>query len=109
MKAYMGYSRCSGPGEGAVLIFANNSREAKVVGWKYSDITDSYIDFGVNLIGEQAYHLGMAKKQEPHVIDCVPCCCECEKWGEVLGDDGLCDQCRCDLEDEEEDNEGGQP
>ena len=40
MNAYMGYSRIAGRSEGAVLIFANTSKEAKKVFWNNDPDTE---------------------------------------------------------------------
>lgn len=39
---------------------------------------------------------------KPIVIACPMACEYCEKFGMEIGDDGLCDKCREDLEEEEE-------
>jgi hypothetical protein len=106
LKLYMGYSSFAGSIEGAALIFANSSREAKKVGWRETAgmFTDEYIDFAVNRIRG---HEWLYKEAEPdklandiaHVIVDVRSCDKCETWGQSeINENGLCESCNDDLE-----------
>jgi len=102
---YSAYSRELGSSEGAVLVFARNSREAKKVvarnclGWLVGDYTDiavrrlrEYEDYLYTLADQEKL-----AKNEPHVIDSPPFCKLCERWGTPLDEEGICEDCREDL------------
>lgn len=113
LKAYMGYSRSAGPEEGAILIFAHNAREAKLIGWNVLEsigICEEWIDIGINLIRNEPWLFEEANQEKlsadvSHVIDNPKICKNCEKWGESpIGPDGVCENCHTELEgyDQEE-------
>ena len=101
LKPYMGYSRFAGPEEGAMLIFAHTVVEARNIGWQEGGnlFTDEYIDFAAKLLRDvpwlmlEADQDKLVKDLSHSTIDPV-LCKECEMWGEQIGDDGLCDECR---------------
>ena len=106
LNAYMIYSRCAGPSEGAALVFAHTVREARKIGWQTvgRDYTDEYIDFAANRIRNEEYLYLEASAillaaDKPHIIESPRSCKSCEMWGKsVIGEDGLCDECRDCLE-----------
>lgn len=84
------------PIEGAALAFAHNSREAKrlgfpvISGWN-GDCT--WLDVRVRRLREhEAYLMTLATKPEPHCIDEIPTCPNCELWGAPVIN-GKCDNC----------------
>jgi hypothetical protein len=105
LKAYMGYSRCNGRQEGAVLIFANDRNEAHTIGFHSADfITDEFTDFQVELM-KDVPHLFRTEADDSklssniaHVINSPTICKDCEIWGYELGEDGLCFDCRWERE-----------
>ena len=64
MNMYMGYGAAQGPCEGAVLIFANNSKEAKKLFWQQTPIAlYQFTDARVNLIKDKPW-LEKEKKKD---------------------------------------------
>ena len=108
LKPYMGYDNLGGPAEGAILIFAHNTKEAKRVGWQactfLHDICDcEYINMRVSYMKDSGYLLEDAKQDklannEPHVIESPTCCNGCEIWGYELNESGYCETCEEDIE-----------
>lgn len=103
LKTYMVYSRFLTPSEGALLVFAHNVQEARVVGWQATsgaDLTDDYLDFGACAMKGRDWLFAEANQEKlsqdiPHLVWDIKSCDECEKWGHSpIGDDGLCDECR---------------
>lgn len=102
LKPYMIYSRGLGSEEGAMLVFAHSSREARVCGWKSdgTSLTDEYIDLGARLIKNSDWLYKEANKDKldsgvAHVIWSPRVCEQCELWGQSeIGEDGLCEDCR---------------
>jgi len=101
MRAYMGY--CIEPYEGACLIFAHSAKEAKRLAWGYvSYIGGDYVDVRVRWLRNRD-HLFLSEadqeklaRGEAHAIDEPKYCNSCEFWGDPIGDDGYCDDCRAD-------------
>jgi len=101
LKMYMVFSSESGSGEGACLVFAHTTREAKRIAWTDCDweITDYWIDVGVRLIREENENLYEEADQEklkadiPHVISSPKACESCHLWGYELNDKGYCETC----------------
>lgn len=100
LKPYMGY--CGAPEEGAVLIFAESAKQAKVIGfpdvqgWTQCEFTD----MRVRLIKEHPdYLMTLRTKDTPHCIDNVPSCPRCEFWGAPLNADrsacAFCEDEKC--------------
>jgi hypothetical protein len=104
MKAYMGYSRDAGPSEGAFLIFANNAREARKIAYpSVSELNDGdYLDCAVQWMKNRPWLFAEMKRPEPHCVDNPKGCKECKQWGDEIGDDGLCHDCRLDAAHPEE-------
>jgi hypothetical protein len=94
MKMYMGYDAYNGPGEGAVLIFANTAREAKKLLWKQNLLEiETYFDVRACLIKDSPYLEKEKLHNLPHVV--IPEKSTCKEWGiGKIGGDGLCDLCR---------------
>lgn len=98
LNIYMGFSRCAGPEEGAMLIFAHTAREARKIGYRYWWEYE-YIDFAVrrmrncDWLYQEANILKLAC-DEPHAIDNPKSCSHCETWGgSPILEDGLCQNC----------------
>jgi hypothetical protein len=103
MKIYMGYSHTAGPAEGAVLIFANTVREAKKLAFNtyLNDYCDGeWTDIRATLIKGCDWLWKEKRKEIPHVVDCPKACDHCNTWGNSeIGEDGLCDDCREEMND----------
>jgi len=95
----MGYSKSAGSYEGAILIFANNSKEAKKLARQssvISELAENFLDVTVTWLKNSPYLF----KQMP--IDDVPCfvespltCSACGMWGMGdIGKDGVCEACK---------------
>jgi len=100
LKPYVGYCPASGTHEGADLIFAHTSREARKVGYAYTDLVDSYLDYAVRLMEGDDWLLEYADKNllvtdTAHVCapSHYPTCPRCERWGTPLLEDGICESC----------------
>ncbi len=81
LKPYMAYSRGAGPAEGAMLVLAPNSREAKKMAWPVllDWGTEEYTDLTVRLLHEGSHVLALADQAklaagEPHVVDSPQVC-----------------------------------
>lgn len=99
LKAYMAYSRGLGPEEGAMLVIAHNTREAKRMAWPVLGDwgSDEYTDLAVRLLRDD-HVLALADQQklaagEPHVVDSPTVCDACEFWGYAVDADGYCAYC----------------
>ncbi len=101
LKAYMGFNKDAGSNEGACLIFANTSNEAKKIGF---DTVRSWFNTGWSrmgvrrVIGDQYFKEADQEKLTngtPHVIDNPECCPRCDKWGAewIDLDKGYCSNC----------------
>jgi len=105
LKTYMAYSREGGPQEGAFLVFAHNSQEAKRISWdEVRDlICDEYIDVAIKLLKEPALYKDADQeklaKDIPHVVDNPTSCSHCDTWGSELSEEGLCESCIEEMED----------
>jgi len=107
LKMYMGYWREAGSSEGACLIFAHTSREAKKLAFRvlsgWSPDTE-WIDVGIKLIKDSDYlykeaNQELLKNNVSHSIESPKCCKRCEQWGYEIDDEGICSRCREDEED----------
>lgn len=103
LRAYLGFNGRWGSHEGAIAIFANDSREAKRIGFLafehlYGDC--EYIDFRVRWIRDgmdQHADYELLETGQPHVNDSPGACDRCELWyADVEVIDGLCEYCRED-------------
>jgi hypothetical protein len=101
MNAYMGFSRSAGPAEGAILIFADNRKDARRILWSSGfgdELTDGhYIDAKVRRMKDEPWLFKEMKKDTPHVIPNPRSCTSCNTWGSKIGDDNLCDDCRAEV------------
>ncbi len=101
MKIYIGYSRYCGPEEGAVLVFANNAKEARKVAYSSLvglGIVEDWIDCAVRWLRESDFLFEQADNEKiwkgiAHVIDDPVTCKECEMWGGEQLEDGTCSMC----------------
>jgi hypothetical protein len=80
------------PAEGALLVFAPNRQEARVLGYHDSWLADSeFINVRARRLpdGETTAHLrAAAESSEPHVIDDPPSCPACGTWGPRTAEGG---------------------
>lgn len=103
LKAYFCYNKENGSWDGALLVFAYTSQEARYMAFKTSLLGDGYIEVVAKLIKESfVFKYGNQEKinkQISHVVDNPPTCKNCDKWytdHELIN--GLCQNC---LEQEE--------
>lgn len=98
LKAYMAFDGPSGPAEGATLVIAHNTREAKKIGWPEVCLWGAeYTDVRVRLLRDD-HVLALADQAklaagEPHVVDSPMVCDVCEFWGYAVDADGYCAYC----------------
>jgi hypothetical protein len=105
MKMYMVYSEGAGPSEGAVLAFADSASQAKSLAFKgtyINELCEDYTDVRAHIIKDRDWLESEKRKDVPHVIETPKCCDQCLMWGgsSPVGDDGLCDDCREDLDED---------
>ena len=98
MKAYIAFSRNSGPQEGAFLVIHNNIRDAKRLAWKLCPIDFmEYTDLGIKLMrSDRILKLANQEKLQagiPHAIDNPVSCQHCGLWGTGITSDNLCSEC----------------
>jgi hypothetical protein len=100
LKPYMVFSRHEGPENGAALVLAPNSKEARKLGYLVCDLfgCDGWIDCGVLLLRHTADVLPLANQEalaagQAHVIEGPVCCQACGQWGAGLTDDNRCGWC----------------
>lgn len=100
LKAYSAFSREAGPEEGAILVIANTTREAKKLAWQSGACwnVDEWIDLATRLIKDDIYILSLADQKElrlghPHIIDNPIGCDKCGMWGVEITIDKLCGNC----------------
>lgn len=102
MNTYMVFSGSLGSEQGAFLVFAHTSREARKVGWPYASftLTDEYIDLAARRLWNKPWLYNEASEEKllqgrAHVIEDPISCSECSYWGvSPIGDDKLCEACR---------------
>lgn len=102
MKLYMAYSHEAGPEEGAALVVAKNSREAKKLAAPIINdwFSLGWIDCRVKLIRDD-YTWALVNPENrdtPHVIETPQCCEDCECWGisvefDEENNNWFCEQC----------------
>ena len=95
IKAYMG----SGydPADSAILIFAENAKQAKKIGFGRALGVDDWIDFKVKWLQKLPEHLSILNTGQLKVVEFPPKCPSCQMWGGELVKTG-CEFC----EDEDE-------
>ena len=102
LRPYMLCDRHGGSQEGAVLVFANNAREAKKVGWSMGELMDICDNEWINievLWLKKSPHIFEEADQEklekgiPHLAN-PRMCLSCELWGHEMATDDLCIGCK---------------
>ena len=96
----MGYSRSAGSCEGAVLVFAHNAKEARILIWHNGLVVEDWIDTAVKLMRNSVWLYDEMVSQEPHVIDSPKVCVMCELWGNELNENDVCTECVENMEAE---------
>lgn len=96
-KIYMGYDKAAGSHEGAILIFAASSKDARKLGWGTMKVLHStaWVDMAVRLMRKNTEFLALeATSDKPHVITDMRSCPQCELWGEEynISHCGYCDE-----------------
>ena len=94
MKPYIAFSRAAGPENGAILILANSTREARVLAWRSGECwnADGWLDLGVRWLRDDDV-LMLADQAKlaagmPHVVALPVPCEDCGLWGCGLQADG---------------------
>ena len=101
MKAYMGYDRVGGSGEGAGLVFDVNAKEARkrayhiLQGWY--DV--EWIDCSARLLRDLPPHLKRLDNGQPQSIESPPECSRCGMWGGHKTECGGCLLCEGECDD----------
>jgi hypothetical protein len=89
------------PTEGALLVFAPNRQEARVLASRDGWLGDArFIDIRARRIpdGPATAHLRAAATSEgPHVVDSPPSCDACGTWGALTAEGG-CSTCASEAE-----------
>lgn len=99
MKPYIAFSRAAGSEEGAILVIAHTSREAKKLTWQSGEMwnIDGWTELAVKLIRDKDIMVladwDKVAADQPHVIDQPAACENCELWGSGLDCDGMCSWC----------------
>lgn len=105
LHIYMGFDSKAGSTEGAILIFANTSKEARKVGWGTMKalLNTAWIDMTVKRLRNNLDYLygdAVQSKLEaeiPHAVDNMRDCPSCNLFGEHGGpidENGHCGYCR---------------
>ena len=95
LKAYMGHSRAGGSREGACLVFAHNTKEARklaypvLMSWFDSNGSDDWIDTAAHVLKDCEFLFKEANQEKliagiAHVIESPKTCIVCEMWGEEV-------------------------
>lgn len=100
LRAYMVFDRGAGPEEGACLVFAHTSAEAKRIGWREVEgwLGSEWTEVGVRWMRRDTEWLaeqeGVDLEGEPVLVDSPKACSECDMWGRSpLNDKGRCELC----------------
>jgi rubrerythrin len=93
----MAYNRCTGPEEGAALVFANTVQEARKLvysskGNGYCPDFENFLDVAAKLIKGEEYLDKLREKDVPHIVR-PPVCDGCGFWGTGELANGLCPNC----------------
>ena len=101
LKMYMSY--VEEPQEGASLVFAHSSREAKKLAWQGCPVCGDGGEFTavrVKWLPDKDYPW-LRREADPkklaadqgHVIDSPRSCRHCETWGKAMANDEECEDC----------------
>jgi len=102
LKIYMGYDSAEGSAEGAVLIFAHDSKEARKIGWPVMRglFDTSWMQMAVRVLRKNTVMLSKNANQtklaagEAHVIVDMDVCPQCGLFGEEgVDENGICGYC----------------
>lgn len=100
MKPYVAFSRAVGAEEGAILVIAHTSREAKKLAWQSGDCwnIDGWTDLAIKLIRDcnlmPLADQEKIKRDIAHVVNQPAECENCHLWGAGLDcDGGMCSRC----------------
>jgi len=96
MRAYSVFDRIAGSFEGACLVIANNSKEAKKLGWPviHSWGSDEYIDMGIRWIRKPNQQIrDLLEADVKVIIESPTTCSRCEMWGGELNSEHICESC----------------
>ncbi len=103
MKAYMAYSEYNSPIEGAILVFADDAKEAKKIAWASNtfvrDICDGeYTDLRIKWLKQFHWFVPLGDREKiaagiSHVIESPLSCPGCNYWGVDIATDGECMDC----------------
>jgi len=95
LKMYMGFDSYQEACEGAVLVFANNAKEAKNLAYPTicSWFDTEWIGLKVKLLKNCDYLMSEAISDQPHVVRTPKICPKCELWGTGEVINGTCPEC----------------
>ncbi len=100
MKPYVAFSRAAGSEEGAILVIAHTSREAKKLAWQSGEVwnSDGWTDLAIKLIIEDHNSMPLADQEKinrdiAHTVSEPVACENCDLWGSGLDCDGMCSWC----------------
>lgn len=99
LKPYSAFSREAGPQEGAILVIAHTSAEAKKLAWRSGGVwnIDSWVELAIHLIRDNDVMMLADQNKvgldQAHVIDQPATCENCNMWGAGIDVDKLCNNC----------------
>lgn len=97
MRAYIAFSKGSGPEDGAILVFHNTAREAKKLVYGACDNVDDWLDQGIRWLRDKdVFRLGNLEKLKtstPHMVYDPASCQSCDLWGCGLTNGLVCSWC----------------
>lgn len=100
LRAYSAYCRDVGPQEGAVLVFAPRSKDARKLAFptlndwfdlEWIDVATDWLPTSARWLAEQE---GVDLEGEPRLIESPKACNRCDRWGAPIDTDGVCQDCR---------------
>jgi len=99
LKAYTGFNRNTGPGEGAVLIFDYTGKEARrlAFGLVAGHLVNEWIEFAVRRLPNVEWIMRQATSKNPHVIEWPETCSSCGMWGyeqKMVDGERMCEYCQ---------------
>lgn len=88
----MAYDRIEGPGEAAMLVFAESAKEARKISHGAHWCTSDWIDWVATRMWDVPEHLAALDNGNEQIIEAPPTCPSCDCWGGHLLPGG-CDYC----------------
>jgi hypothetical protein len=88
--------------EGAILVFAHNAKEAKLLAWHNGTIREiidgEYLQLRVSWMKHDDFMFKEADQEKlntniPHIVESPTTCNNCDLWGLELNENGYCEDC----------------